>query len=636
MLASQNASCGFHSMRRQCSSTADVSTADCLTWLYTMPPIRTRAAADPVENRKLVLAIDIGTTFTAVSYCLVQPSNQPGSQRIFEEVLRWPKQITPDAKIPSAIFYDKAGSPKAFGAETEDEEVRLQAEEQEWHRAEWWKLRLRPKHLAKIEPLPTHVLPLPENVSLSDIYVNFLKYLKQNVKEYLTSNHTNGARIWDALAPSMNVILSTPNGWEGAEQQAMRQAAIDAGLVDEAGGSRVRFVTEAEAAIHHVAKQGNIQGWLVPGNHLILCDAGGGTVDITAYKVVATKPKLLLEESAASQCYLAGSVYVKSAAEEYLQHLQDTKWDNEEKLRIIMERFDLSAKKKFSAEDEHCYITLSEESTTTIQRLGITRGRLKISGATMSSFFNHPTTKTKEGIMTVFKNSGQQADKIILVGGLSESPFFYSNLLEWSDDNGFSLFRPKGSLSKVVPNGALHWHLDCVVESRVVKAHYGSDVLVAYDNTNEDHVQLAQHMFADIDGKTYLRGAWHCIVAKDRKIHSGKDFRKPFTLAMKEDTTEFDREESIYVYRRGGPPTFIRLPGNTEPKPGFELICVCKANLKDCFDASPSKFVETSGIWVRTVKFEICLSLGGTELSARVKWLKKGKPVYGPATIAYI
>jgi predicted transcriptional regulator len=44
----------------------------------------------------------------------------------------------------------------------------------------------------------------------------------------------------------MYVILTTPNGWEGAQQNRMRQAAIKAGLVDQEGGRRVKFVTEAE------------------------------------------------------------------------------------------------------------------------------------------------------------------------------------------------------------------------------------------------------------------------------------------------------------------------------------------------------------------------------------------------------
>jgi hypothetical protein len=47
----------------------------------------------------------------------------------------------------------------------------------------------------------------------------------------------------------MYVILTTPNGWEGAQQNRMRAAAIEAGLVDKAEARRVRFVTEAEVCM---------------------------------------------------------------------------------------------------------------------------------------------------------------------------------------------------------------------------------------------------------------------------------------------------------------------------------------------------------------------------------------------------
>ena len=47
----------------------------------------------------------------------------------------------------------------------------------------------------------------------------------------------------------MYVILTTPNGWEGRQQNRMRQAAIKAGLVDHNGGQRVKFVTEAEVCL---------------------------------------------------------------------------------------------------------------------------------------------------------------------------------------------------------------------------------------------------------------------------------------------------------------------------------------------------------------------------------------------------
>jgi hypothetical protein len=70
--------------------------------------------------------------------------------------------------------------------------------------------------------------------------------LRLQVQEYITATHADRGNIWKALSPTMYVILTTPNGWEGSQQNRMRQAAIKGALVDRNGGQRVKFVTEAE------------------------------------------------------------------------------------------------------------------------------------------------------------------------------------------------------------------------------------------------------------------------------------------------------------------------------------------------------------------------------------------------------
>lgn len=88
--------------------------------------------------------------------------------------------------------------------------------------------------------------PLPRNVTVDRIFADHLRYIKDQVKAYITSTYGSGDDIWETLSKTMYVILTTPNGWEGSQQNRMRQAAISAGLVDTDGGRRVKFVTEAE------------------------------------------------------------------------------------------------------------------------------------------------------------------------------------------------------------------------------------------------------------------------------------------------------------------------------------------------------------------------------------------------------
>lgn len=106
---------------------------------------------------------------------------------------------------------------------------------------------MRPSHLPLIRELALR--ELPPNTTVDDVFAHFLEYVKRQIQEYIGDQHADGHAIWSNLFPSMCVILTTPNGWEGAQQQRMRQATIRAGLVDSDGGKRVKFVTEAEVSI---------------------------------------------------------------------------------------------------------------------------------------------------------------------------------------------------------------------------------------------------------------------------------------------------------------------------------------------------------------------------------------------------
>jgi hypothetical protein len=124
------------------------------------------------------------------------------------------------------------------------EECSLNAELEGWTCAEWWKLLLRPSHLPVLEGLATH--PLPSDITVDDVFSDYLAYIKGQLKEFITASYGDGDALWTTLFPSAYVVLTAPNGWEAPQQHRMREAAIRAGLVNEEGGRRVRFVSEAE------------------------------------------------------------------------------------------------------------------------------------------------------------------------------------------------------------------------------------------------------------------------------------------------------------------------------------------------------------------------------------------------------
>jgi hypothetical protein len=95
--------------------------------------------------------------------------------------------------------------------------------------------------------------PLPPHKTVQRVFGDFLEYLHRCTQEYIEQTHVGGPQIWKDLEGEAVYILTHPNGWEGAQQMKMRQAAIDAGLVPDttAGHARIKFVTEGEASLHY-------------------------------------------------------------------------------------------------------------------------------------------------------------------------------------------------------------------------------------------------------------------------------------------------------------------------------------------------------------------------------------------------
>lgn len=94
--------------------------------------------------------------------------------------------------------------------------------------------------------------PLPANKTLIQIFADFISYLQSCTELFLLDTHASLVNDWQNLRDNAIFILCHPNGWEGAQQYMMRQAAILAKLVPDTpkGRARVKFVTEGESSLH--------------------------------------------------------------------------------------------------------------------------------------------------------------------------------------------------------------------------------------------------------------------------------------------------------------------------------------------------------------------------------------------------
>jgi len=60
-----------------------------------------------------------------------------------------------------------------------------------------------------------------------------------------------GKRLWESLEVKIDIVLSHPNGWEGCQQEFLRESVAQALIfTEEEAHSRVSFVTEGEATVN--------------------------------------------------------------------------------------------------------------------------------------------------------------------------------------------------------------------------------------------------------------------------------------------------------------------------------------------------------------------------------------------------
>ena len=184
-----------------------------------------------------------------------------------------------------------------------------------------WKLHLRTKHLASSHIKDDDIPPLPQGKSAVQVLADFMQYLFNCARNYITESHVSGASMWRSMENNIEFILTHPNGWEGLQQQQIRRAAEIAGLVpggDEHAG-RIHLLTEGEASLHfcvtHVLASDSLSNLPIvtadgleeeeedesENQGIVIIDAGGGTIDLSAYSVRLSPPREF-KEIAPAEC----------------------------------------------------------------------------------------------------------------------------------------------------------------------------------------------------------------------------------------------------------------------------------------------------------------------------------------------
>ncbi|KAJ7578245.1 hypothetical protein C8J56DRAFT_969491 [Mycena floridula] len=568
-------------------------------------------------RRKLVLGFDVGTTFSGVSYSVLDPGTVPE----IKAVTRFPaqEQVGGDAKIPSIIYYDEHGTFQGAGAEAlELKDWIVENDKQKaWSLAQWFKLHLRPRNVQGYQ-IGSLIPSLPPGKTVVQVFADFLKYLFHCAKIYIQESYPNGLDFWATIEDNIDFVLTHPNGWGGAQQAQMRQAAELAGIIPNSGDgqARIRFVTEGEASLHFCIHHGLAGYASRPDEGVIIVDAGGGTLDITSY---AGSPSGSFQEIARPACHFKGSVFVRDQAETFLaQHLSGPRFTVD--LEHITHCFDSGAKMKFKTAADPSFIKFGSMSDKDPER-GIKGGTLKLAGAEVAGFFEPSIQAICQTVLAQQAATPKTITSIFLVGGFAASEYLFTTLQARLESQNLTFCRPDSHVNKAVADGAVSFYLDHFVTDRMSKFTYGVRCSTQFDPSNIEHSSRDSDMYTDVDGTQMLPNKFDIILPKDTLVSETKEFRRPYVQSFR---TPLPEKKSCQV--------FILCYSGRDPKPRwtdidtamYSRVCSIVGDFSDAFRTlQPQTRIEGLPPYYR-IHYEVVLMFGLTELKAHIAWKEDG------------
>ncbi|KAJ6262976.1 Heat shock protein [Drechslerella dactyloides] len=464
------------------------------------------SGASSGQRHRLLVGVDFGTTYTGVAYCL--SSNNSLSE--IETITTWPGSGGSIEKVPTELAYISSHGLK-WGSEASGSHYSrgINGHPEIYGR---FKLLLDPSICRDVYNGPdcgrgiaAHI-PLPASKTAMQLCTDYLRQLYGHIM-----NNILKKRMPDTLASTpIEFIFTVPAIWSHKAQEATRAAASRAGF-----GSNGRpmdtmsMISEPEAAaiyalsaLHEDRKKLEEAGLktanLEPGDHFIVCDAGGGTVDLITYQIQQVFPDLKLRESVVGGGGKCGSTYIDEGFHRLLSDKigpsfdDATIWTSKKKGKgsQLMQKFEACKRTFGQAENDVWFLELPV-NVEDDEEQGITDNELELSSDDMKALFDpvvdeiiklvaHQANKVKpeDG---GYEDEGQLTT-IILVGGFGESQYLYKRLQQWGLEHNppLTVINPPKSWSAIV-RGAVLQALRPAIGSRKLRCHYGFKCATEYD-----------------------------------------------------------------------------------------------------------------------------------------------------------
>ncbi|XP_052095503.1 heat shock 70 kDa protein 12A-like isoform X1 [Mytilus californianus] len=527
-----------------------------------------------------VVAIDIGSDGCGYAFSMdYQFKTNPSDVH----VPRWSPSTgsMTSLKAPSAILFDSDKTFSAFGYDAQDrmDEILNSGDQNNWYYVERFKMAL---YTAVEEGEDVRMDFLiqekgSKEISAKLLFSSCIKYLKEHFRKTIDERQI-GVR-----EDKIKWIITVPAIWNDSCKQFMRESATEAGIP----GDQCTLVFEPEAAsvcarFLQVEKTENEQHTIIlktfqPGTKILVVDAGGGTVDISAQEVlpdnclniihkvrggdyggnsVNMAYRSMLVRLFSGPCILA---FKKNHPIDYMDMMRSFEGkkktfkpsDTKVSSRIAATLLEIS--------EDNCQSSFEDIASNSQYTGGVhvKRDKLFIDVNIFLAFFKHSLSKLVKDINEILQHERcQDVRAIMLVGGYADCELLFNAVKQAFPDK--NVFVPhEGSLS-VLTGAVIYGHIPKIVSSRVCNFTYGIALYIPFEPG------MPQHKMFRYDGQLWCNDVFMISykidtvvnVGDTKRINVGKTFLTPEVQHLRKEPLTIpvyisDKENPKYVTDQG-------------------------------------------------------------------------------------
>ncbi|KAH7329328.1 hypothetical protein B0I35DRAFT_473943 [Stachybotrys elegans] len=554
-----------------------------------------QAARDANKVPKIILGIDFGTTFSGIAWVTSHKANQ------IHTITNWESKTlnnTDKEKCPTAIAYTQPLE-WGYGVPPVDEAIK------------WFKLLLLDETDLDSElKLSAHVTATRNQLEKKGITpVEITADYLREIWSHALANIKRAMGNEIVELSQLSLVVTLPAIWPAYAQARMRNAVNLAGILEprSPGETRLSFVSEPEAAalatLDDMADRADVK----VDDHFVVCDAGGGTVDLITYAVVQTNP-MVVRESVKGDGGLCGAVFLDEAFDDKLKRkvprsiwselgregrrdIKNTHWENGIKTQFRNDGTPWKILLPFVENGQPVQLTFTNEEVLRIFK--------PVVGQVYKLVFDQ--------ISQVRRKYRKLPKFVILVGGFGKSRYLYE-ALEDSLDKHIQILQSSGERpwTAICRGAVMHGQrleklnegLSITVDSRIARASIGTLTnILPWDpelhRTADKSWCHIQQDFLAVDQTQWFLEINKPIASNKRITHSfWQDLLKP----EEEIVTKF------YISDEDPPPTWRT--------PQVKRLCSIRWSQIPSYEKLP-KWKNPRGIYYRQICYEIEMSTDG-------------------------